>query len=212
MKIKTFTFNDLGVNSYLLISEQNNCILIDPSCYYPEEKEELKRFIADNGLTLKRVLNTHLHFDHALGNRFVEETYGIGAECSAPEKFLLDRMEMQAEMFGYSSVEMPQQSVLNLKDGDEITVDEITLKVLMIPGHSTGGLAFYAPKNGCLFAGDIIFCGSIGRTDLWGGDHNALISGIKEKLMTLPENTVIFCGHGHKTNVGQEKRSNPYLA
>jgi len=211
MKIKILVFNPFQVNTYLLINDDNEVVLIDPGCFEQEEKERLKSYLAENNLVLKRVLNTHLHIDHASGNSFLFHQYGIGAEAHQADEFLLDNMKRQAELFGIRKVDdiTPLGNYLN--DGDRIKVGNIELEVLHVPGHSPGSLTYYSPQNGCIFVGDVLFQGSIGRTDLAQGNHNELISGIRSKLLTLPDETVVFSGHGSKTTIGDEKRRNPYL-
>jgi len=211
MKIKLFVFSPFQENTYLLINENNECILIDPGCFEKEEQERLKAYLGENNLVLKRVLNTHLHIDHAFGNSFLFHQYGIAAEAHQADEFLLERMKQQAEMFGIGGVDdiTPLGNYLN--DGDKIKLGNIELEVLHVPGHSPGSLVFYAPKSGCVFVGDVLFQGSIGRADLPGGNHNQLISNIRSKLLTLPDETVVYSGHGARTTIGEERRYNPYL-
>ena len=211
MKIKLFVFNPFQENTYLLISEDNECILIDPGCFEKEEKERLKAYLEENNLVLKRVLNTHLHIDHAFGNSFLFHQYGIGAEANQADEFLLEGMRQQAELFGIRDIDdvTPLKNYLN--EGDKIKLGDIELEVLHVPGHSPGSLVYYAPKNGCVFVGDVLFQGSIGRTDLPKGNYNELISNIRSKLLTLPDETVVFSGHGPRTTIGEERRYNPYL-
>jgi len=211
MNIKLFVFNPFQVNTYLLISEDNECILIDPGCFEQEENERLIAYLGENNLVLKRVLNTHLHIDHSFGNSFIFQKYGIGAEAHQADEFLLDNMNRQAELFGFAKVENVTPLGNYLNDGDKINVGDIELEVLHVPGHSPGSLVYYAPKNGCVFVGDVLFQGSIGRTDLAKGNHKELISNIRAKLLTLPDETVVFSGHGPKTTIGEEKRYNSFL-
>ncbi len=211
MKIKLFVFNPFQENTYLLINEDNECILIDPGCFDKVEKERLKAYLDENKLVLKRVLNTHLHLDHAFGNSFLSRQYGIDAEANRADEFLLKDMCRQAELFGIGETDevVPLGNYLN--EGDKIKLGNIELEVLHIPGHSPGSLVFYAPKDKCAFVGDILFRGSIGRTDLAKGNYGELIGGIRSKLLTLPDETVIFSGHGSKTTIGDERRGNPFL-
>ena len=212
MKIKLFVFSPFQENTYLLINENNECILIDPGCFEKEEKERLKTYLEENKLVLKRVLNTHLHIDHAFGNSFLFHQYGIKAEANQADEFLLERMKQQAEHFGIGNVDdvMPLGNYLN--EGDKIKLGNIELEVLHVPGHSPGSLVYYAPKDNCVFVGDVLFQGSIGRTDLPGGNYDQLIGNIRSKLLTLPDETVVFSGHGQRTTIGDEKRHNPFLS
>jgi len=211
MKIKLFVFNPFQENTYLLINENNECILIDPGCFEKEEKERLKAYLEENKLVLKRVLNTHLHLDHAFGNSFLTHQYGIKAEANQADEFLLKDMSRQAELFGIREIDEAAPLGNYLNEGDKIKLGNIELEVLHVPGHSPGSLVYYAPKDKCVFVGDVLFQGSIGRTDLAKGNYDELISGIRSKLLTLPDETVVFSGHGGKTTIGDEKRGNPFL-
>ncbi len=212
MKIKLFVFNPFQENTYLLINEDDECIIIDPGCADKEEKERLKAYLEENNLKLKRVLNTHLHVDHAFGNSFLFHQCGIGAEANQADEFLLDGMSRQAELFGIREVDDPTPLKNYLNEGDKIKLGDIEIEVLHVPGHSPGSLVFYLPKNNCLFAGDVLFRGSIGRTDLAKGNLDELLSGIRTKLLTLPDETIVFSGHGQRTTIGEEKRNNPFLS
>ena len=211
MKIKLFVFNPFQENTYLLISEDNECILIDPGCAGKDEKERLKAYLQENGLVLKRVLNTHLHLDHAFGNSFLFHHYGIGAEAHQADEFLLKEMSRRATLFGVGKPDdvTPLRNYLN--EGDVIKLGNIELNVLHVPGHSPGSLVYYAPKDNCVFVGDVLFQGCIGRTDLEKGNYKDLITNIRSKLLTLPDETVVFSGHGLRTTIGEERRGNPYL-
>ena len=211
MKIKLFVFNPLQVNTYLLINNRNECIVIDPGCLAKEEKKRLSTYLDDNDLTLKRVLNTHLHLDHAFGNTFLFQQYGIGTEAHQADEFLLKEMKRQAGLWGINITDdvTPVKNYLN--EGDKIELGNIKLEVLHVPGHSPGSLVYYSPENKCAFVGDVLFLGSIGRTDLAKGNHAELIKNIRTKLLTLPDETIIFSGHGERTTIGREKYYNPYL-
>ena len=211
MKTKLFVFNPFQENTYLLISEDNECILIDPGCFEEKEKERLKAYLEENKLVLKRVLNTHLHIDHAFGNSFLFHQYGIKAEANQADEFLLERMKQQATAFGIGNVDDGTPLGNYLNDGDKINLGDIELEALHVPGHSPGSLVYYAPKNGYVFVGDVLFQGSIGRTDLPGGNYDELIGNIRSKLLTLPDETVVFSGHGPRTTIGDEKRYNSFL-
>jgi glyoxylase-like metal-dependent hydrolase (beta-lactamase superfamily II) len=211
MKTKLFVFSPFQENTYLLISEDNECILIDPGCFDEEEQERLKAYLEENKLVLKRVLNTHLHIDHAFGNSFLFHQYGIKAEANQADEFLLERVKQQALAFGLGDVDDATPLGNYLNEGDKIKLGDIELEVLHVPGHSPGSLVYYAPKNGCVFVGDVLFQGSIGRTDLPGGNYDELISNIRSKLLTLPDETTVYSGHGPRTTIRDEKRYNPFL-
>ena len=211
MTIKTFTFNPFQENTYLVYDETNEAILIDAGCILETEKQLLKRFIEDNKLTLKRVINTHLHLDHQFGNKFLFNTYGIKPEAEKEDEYLLDNVINQARSFGFTVDEEAQTLGGYITENQEIKFGNSTFIALHVPGHSPGSLAFYSEKEGVLFVGDVIFRGSIGRTDLPKGDYATLILSITKKLLPLPDSTVIYSGHGPTTTIGYEKQNNPYL-
>lgn len=215
MQIKQFVFNPFGVNCYILGNDKGEAILIDPSVSNAREQAALTDYLKSENLKVVRVLNTHLHLDHVLGNAFVERTFGIKAEAHKDDTFLLDLQAEQSQMFGLPQNDPAPALGKFLNDGDIIEIAEIRLQVIHVAGHSPGGLAFFCENPGkvngqnnvppLLFPGDIIFAGSRGRSDLYGGDEFALVSGIKSKLLTLPAETVVFPGHGPSTTIGDEK-------
>jgi len=211
MTIKTFTFNPFQENTCLLFDETKEAVLIDAGCITETEKLTLKRFIDENGLTLKRLINTHLHLDHQFGNKFVADTFGLLPEANQQDEFLLANVVAQARSFGFSVEEEAQALGAYINEGDEIKFGNCSLKAIHVPGHSPGSLAFYSEKEGVVFAGDVLFRNSIGRTDLPYGDYATLILSITKKLLPLPDSTVVYCGHGPSTTIGSEKSSNPYL-
>lgn len=211
MKFQHFAFNPFGVNCFVLSNDEGDAILIDPSVSNKMEQDALANYIKSEGLTVRHLLNTHLHLDHVLGNAFVEETYGVKAEAHQEDEFLLDLQEEQSSLYGLPFDDPAPALGCYIAEGDLVGIKGIELQVLHIAGHSPGGLAFYLPaadKNPpLLFSGDILFAGSMGRSDLFGGDEDALISGIKNKLLTLPAETVVLPGHGPSTTIGDEKRN-----
>ena len=215
MKINQFVFNPFGVNAYVLSNSNGETILIDPSASNAREQAALSEYIKSENLKVCRNLNTHLHLDHVLGNAFVERTYGTKAEAHKDDEFLLGLQNEQAQMFGLPCNDIAPTLGNNLDEGDIVEIAEIKLQVIHVAGHSPGGLAFYCANPGevngqkappLLFPGDILFAGSRGRSDLFGGDEFALVSGIKSKLLTLPSETIVFPGHGPCTTIGDEKR------
>jgi len=211
MTIKTFTFNPFQENTYLVFDETNEALLIDVGCIFDAEKLSIKKFIDDNKLTLKRVINTHLHLDHQFGNKFIFETFGIAPEAAQQDEYLLENVIAQARSFGFQIDEEAQALGSYITENQEIKFGNSTLIALLVPGHSPGSMAFYAEKEGVLFSGDVLFQGSIGRTDLARGDYATLILSITKKLLPLPDSTIVYCGHGPTTTIGYEKRNNPYL-
>ena len=211
MKIKTFTFNPIQENTYLVFDETNEAVVIDAGCVSESEKQELKKYIEDNNLTLKRVLNTHLHFDHQFGNKFLFDTFGIKPEASKEDEYLLENVIAQVRSFGLDSKEEAQPLGAYIADNQELKFGNSSFTAFHVPGHSPGSMAFYNEKEGVLFAGDVLFRGSIGRTDLPKGDYDTLIQSITKKLMPLPDSTVVYSGHGPLTTIGFEKKNNPFL-
>lgn len=211
MTIKTFTFNPIQENTYVVHDETGEAIVIDAGCYYEKEKQQLQSYIEDNGLKLKRVINTHLHFDHQFGNKFLFDTYGIAPEAHKEDEFLLERVVAKAMIFGLPIQENAQPVGSYIEEHQEINFGNTSLRSIHVPGHCPGHLVFYAEKEKVLFAGDVLFKGSIGRTDLERGDYATLVSNITKKLLVLPDETAVYPGHGPATTIGAEKTSNPYL-
>jgi glyoxylase-like metal-dependent hydrolase (beta-lactamase superfamily II) len=211
MTVKTFTFNPVQENTYLIFDETGDAVIIDCGCFYDQEKDTISKYISDNKLTIKRLINTHLHFDHQFGNRYIFETYGIKPEANENDLFLLDGVKAKAKVFGFPIREdaMPIETFLN--EGDQVIFGNTTLDCLHIPGHCPGHLVFLDKNNKNLFAGDVLFRGSIGRTDLERGDYQTLINNITKKLLVLPDDITVYPGHGPTTTIGYEKQYNPYL-
>lgn len=211
MTIKTFTFNPFQENTYLLFDETNEAVIVDAGCIFDAEKQALKKYIEDNNLTVKRIINTHLHLDHQFGNKFLFQTYGIKPEACLEDEFLLETVVAQARSFGFPMDEEAETLGKYIVEDQEIKFGNSSLKAIHVPGHSPGSMAFYSEKEGILISGDVLFQGSIGRTDLPKGDYATLILSITKKLLTLPDSTVVYCGHGPTTTIGSEKINNPFL-
>lgn len=210
MKVKIFTFNPFMENTYVLYDETNEAVVIDAGALFDSEKQELKKYIEENNLTLKRVLNTHLHLDHQFGNHFLFNTFGIAPEAHESDRILLDTYPIQAQAYGFNAG--PAQPLKRtIEDNEIITFGNTELRAIHVPGHSPGSLVYYNEKENVLFSGDVLFLESIGRTDLPGGDYGTLIKGITDRLLTLPANTVVYSGHGDNTTIGYEKTHNPFL-
>jgi len=210
VKIEKFVVNPLGENSLVLSDESGECIFIDPGFYYEEEHEEIRNYIRENQLTPVKIVNTHCHFDHILGVDFIRNEYGIPFYAHSGDNFWVEKAKEQGRMFGFN-IEEVQPIDHFLQEGDIIQFGNTELEVIHVPGHSPGHLVFYNRKESILIAGDVLFYGSIGRTDLVGGDHQTLIDGIKNKLFSLPDETKVYCGHGPETTLGFEKKTNPFL-
>jgi len=211
MTIKTFTFNPFQENTYLLFDETNDAIIIDAGCLFDVEKQKIKSFINDNKLNVKRLINTHLHLDHQFGNKFIHNTFGIAPEACLEDEFLLKNVVEQAGSFGIPIDEDAQLLGGYIIDNQEINFGKTSLISIHVPGHSPGSMAFYSENDGVLFAGDVLFQGSIGRTDLPKGNYATLITSITKRLLTLPDSTVVYSGHGPTTTIGNEKIYNPFL-
>jgi hydroxyacylglutathione hydrolase len=210
MNIKKFTFNPVEVNAYVLWDDTLECVIIDPACFYPHEEQQLKSFIETQHLKPVKLLNTHGHFDHLMGNAFVEKTWGVKSEIHKEDNYLVEQASTQSLFFGMSMPKPPLPGHF-FEDGEIITFGHSALKVIFVPGHSPGCVALYSETDQLLIAGDILFFGSVGRTDLPKGNHEQLIAGIKKKLMILDPRVKVYCGHGPETNIGAEKMNNPFL-
>lgn len=212
MKVTRFTFSLFGINTYVVSDPATKaCAIIDPGMLAPEENEAMTRFIEREGLKVEHLINTHMHIDHVAGNSFVTDRYGVPVSGHVKDATLAERVEMQAQQFGLPPVVHSFKIDVPLTEGDVIKIGEGSLKVLHVPGHSPGSIVLYDEADGFLIAGDVLFRGSIGRTDLPGGDFDTLISGITTKLMTLPGDTVVYPGHGEPTTIAHERSSNPFI-
>ncbi len=210
LKIKSFVFSPIQENTYLLYDGFNNCAIIDPGCYFDAEKEQLTQFIKQSGLQAKMLLNTHCHLDHIFGNKYIAETYQLKPQIHANEKVVLEYATTSGLMYNLP-FDNYTGGFIFLKGSDKILLGEDELEVIEAPGHSPGHICFYCKAQNFLIGGDVLFNRSIGRTDLPGGNHEQLIKNIKEKLLILPDVTVVYSGHGPATTIGEEKRENPYL-
>ena len=212
MKIKTFEFNMFPVNCYVVWDEETlQAAVIDAGCYYQEEQQMLKKFIAENGLTVTHLLNTHLHLDHIFGNAFMLREFGVSAEAGKEDEFLLPRTAEYCRMFGFPLNEEPPALGGYVHDGDLIKIGNRERESLAVPGHSPGSMVFYCEAQHCMFSGDVLFRGSIGRADLEGGNFDQLRESIVARLLTLPDETMVYPGHGNPTTIGYEKMNNPFF-
>jgi len=209
--IKSFVFNPFQENTYVLFDETNECVIVDAGCHSPEEQRELTDFIQKNNLKPVLAINTHGHVDHILGNAFVKKTYKINIAASPEDLTLIQTASQHALTYGFTIEDAPLID-RNLNDGDEITFGNSKLKVLHTPGHSMGGICFLNAEEGFVLSGDTLFQGSIGRTDLPGGNYAQLINSIKTKLLNLAPNTKVYTGHGEPSTIEWEKENNPFLS
>lgn len=205
MIIKKLEVGPIMANCFILGCESTKeAVVIDPG----DDADRILTALAESGLTVKYLINTHGHFDHVSANKRMKEATGAQIAIHAEDEPMLHELSQSAQMFGLASENSPPADIL-LKDGDEITFGEITLQVIHTPGHSKGGVSLYT--KGHLFSGDTLFAGSIGRTDLAGGDYDTLISSIQKKLLIFDGDTIVYPGHGPETTIGNEKRMNPFL-
>ncbi len=211
LKIKIFTFNPIQENTYLLFDEEKNALIIDPGCYSREEKNELTDFVSDNKLKVLALLNTHCHIDHILGNAFVQNTYSVPFYMHNLDLPTLKAVPSYAHVYGFEAYEESPDPDFLIEDNDLLTFGNIKLKVIFGPGHAPGHVAFYSEENKILIGGDILFKGSFGRVDLPGGNIEVLKKTIHERIFTLPEETIVFPGHGSETTIGVEKKTNYIL-
>ncbi len=210
LHIKCFTFNAFQENTYLLYDEEGTATLIDPGCYTEEEKRELEAFIVEEGLQVTQLLNTHCHIDHVLGNAWAMDRFQISLQIHALEVPVLKSVEVYAPNYGFRDY-VPATASSFLTEGQEIQVGKEIVRCIFVPGHAPGHLVFYHEASKRCIAGDALFRGSIGRTDLPGGNHALLLEKIKSQLFVLPEETMIFPGHGPETSIGFEKKNNPFV-
>jgi len=210
IKIKKFVFNTFQVNSYLLYDETGDCVIIDAACYEDFEKEELSEYIKKHGLKLGRNLDTHCHIDHILGNHFIAETYGIKPEYHESSIPFIEAADEIARSFGFKVEKMPAPARF-LKDNEKISFGSSGLEVFYTPGHADGSVCFYCNEQGFVITGDVLFRDTIGRTDLASGNLDLLMKSIHERLFTLPDDTIIYPGHGPESTIGYEKQNNPFI-
>jgi len=210
LSIKSFEFSPIQENTYVLYNEFNDCLFIDPGCYFDEERNELALFVEKNALKPKMLLNTHCHLDHVFGNKFISEKFDLTLQLHEGEVPALQFAPTSGLMYNLP-FDNYTGSFEFLQEGDVLKLGTDELLVLFTPGHSPASVSFYCAAQGFLISGDVLFRQSIGRTDLPGGNYETLITSIKEKLLVLPDETVVYTGHGAPTTIGYEKRNNPYL-
>jgi hydroxyacylglutathione hydrolase len=209
--LKIFTFNDFYENTYLLYNEQHEGIIIDPGCYSRQEQQTLADFISENNITPKRLLLTHSHIDHILGADFICKTYGLTPENHSADVETFLRVKTYAHVYGFDGYAEATEPSGKLNLGDKFTFGNAEFEIRYVPGHAPGHVVFINHTDKYVINGDCLFAGSIGRTDLPGGNHEQLLNAIREQLFTLPENYTVYCGHGPETTIGKEKMSNPFL-
>ena len=210
LTVTSFVFSPVQENTYVVHNESGDCIIVDPGCYFGNERNELKEFIENGQLAPKYLLNTHCHLDHVFGNKFVHDTYGLTLHLHEKEKPLLDYAPTSGLSWGLP-FDNYRGDLIFLREGEVIRLGDDELEVLFTPGHSPGHVSFWCKAQHFVLSGDVLFRQSIGRTDLPGGSFETLIQSIREKLFVLPDETVVYAGHGPETTVGAEKADNPFL-
>lgn len=210
MKVHKLVFSPIEVNTYILEDPSGECAIIDCGCYDNNESSRLEKFLEEKKLNPVLLLNTHCHLDHVFGNKFILERYGLRTYSGLKDEPNRKNAAKHAVIFGLEMEDPPEPAGF-IDDNQIITFASNELRSIFVPGHSAGSIAFYSEKDGCVFTGDALFSGSIGRTDLPGGDYETLIHSIKERLFSLPPSTVVYPGHGEKTDIKTEMNHNPYL-
>jgi glyoxylase-like metal-dependent hydrolase (beta-lactamase superfamily II) len=211
MHIHSFEFGPFAENTYVLVDpETRKAIVVDPGCSNPREEQELKYWIESQNITITNVLLTHAHVDHIMGCRFVCDTFKVGITMHKEDLFLLEKGPRIGMMYGFPVKEAPAPERF-LAHGDIFTFGRAGLQVLFTPGHSPGGISFVHTSSKSIFSGDVLFKGSIGRTDLPGGSFDVLINSIKSQLFVYEDDYKVYSGHGEVTTIGEERRFNPFL-
>jgi hydroxyacylglutathione hydrolase len=211
LNVQSFVFNPFQENTIVIYDESGNGFIIDPGCIDGAEQKELSDFIEGKKLNVNAILNTHCHIDHVLGNFFVKEKYKAKLHIHHKEEPVLKAVKAYAPNYGFFQYQETTADAF-LEEGQILKLGNEELKVLFVPGHAPGHVAFYNEKNKIVIGGDVLFYNSIGRTDLPGGNFDTLIDSIHTRLFTLPDDVVVYPGHGPETTIGFEKRTNPFCA
>jgi glyoxylase-like metal-dependent hydrolase (beta-lactamase superfamily II) len=210
MEIFRLTFNPIEVNTYILADKSGDCAIIDCGCYDDQEFSELTDFLESHNLKPVLLLNTHCHLDHIFGNKFMLKRYGLRPHSPESDEYNRLNATKHALMFGLS-MDLPPEPDAFVSHLQELEFGTVKLLALHVPGHSSGSISYYCKEAGAVFTGDALFAGSIGRTDLPGGNYDTLLTSIKTNLLTLPPDTIVYPGHGPDTTVEKEMKTNPYL-
>jgi len=210
LHIKSFEFSPIREKTYLVYNDAGECIIIDPGCYFDEEKQMLSDFIETNNLKPVKLVNTHCHLDHVFGNKYVSEKYNLPLHLHKLEERMLNLAPASGLMYNLPFDNYSGDFIF-IDEGDTLTLGNESFKIFHTPGHSEGSLTFYNEAGKFIISGDVLFQNSIGRSDLPGGDSDILLKSIKDKLLTLPDETIVYSGHGPTTTIGEERRSNPFL-
>lgn len=211
LHVQQFTFNPFQENTYVVYSDSKDAVIIDPGCYERHEENELSEFIASNGLNVLALLNTHAHIDHVLGNAFVVEQYAVDFYLHPFDLATLNAVPNYAHLYGFPNYKPSPQPTKQLSHGEILKFGDIEFEVLFTPGHAPGHVVYYNAENNTVINGDVLFQGSFGRVDLPGGDLETLKRSIFTVMFELPEQTVVYCGHGPSTTIQREKAFNYIL-
>lgn len=212
LKVKSFIFNTLQENTYIIYNESKECVIVDAGNFSNSENKTIVDYIKDNGLVPKMLLSTHPHIDHVMGNAFLSKEFGIPLAAYPVEKEYYDQVWIYAEVFGIRFTEdMCIYPSVDLADGEVVRLGGDEIKVLYTPGHSKGHVSFYAENDGFVLTGDTLFRRGIGRTDFPGGSYAQIENSLKNVLYRLPDDTVVYPGHGPATRIGEEKRNSYYI-
>lgn len=210
LTIKHFTFNPVQENTYVIYTEKGECCIIDPGCYFTNERNELKNFISQHQLRPKYLLNTHCHLDHVFGNKFIHTEYGLFLHLHMAEKPMLDKAPASGLIWGLP-FDHYQGELVYIDESNTVTLGDDLFEILFTPGHSPGSISFYCKAQQFVIAGDVLFRMGIGRTDLPGGSFDTLMDSIQTKLFVLPDEVTVYSGHGPQTTIGFEKLNNPFM-
>ena len=210
LQIRSFVFNPFSENTYVVYNDHKNAFIIDPGNFSTEETRLLQNFIEENGLKIQNILLTHAHIDHVLGLQTVYNLYNVPVLLHETEREMLDRNPMDANRFGFFFKPF-EGEIQFLKENEVLKLDEDEFKILHVPGHSPGHIAFHNEAQKFVVSGDVLFEGSIGRTDLYKGNHEQLLESIRTKLFILDGDTKVYNGHGNPTTIGFEKDYNPFF-
>ena len=208
LKIKSFEFNAFQENTYVVSDTERNAIVIDPGCYSREEEQELAAYIKHEELNIVALLNTHAHIDHVLGNAFIKENYGVAYYLHQADITTLNAVQQYASLYGFEGYRLSPEPDFLMEDQSELVFGSMRIKVLHTPGHCPGHVVFYFESEGIVINGDVLFNGSFGRTDLPGGNLETLKTSIFKTMFTMPDNTLVYCGHGPSTTIKNERLSN----
>ncbi|GJM30678.1 MAG: MBL fold hydrolase [Cyclobacteriaceae bacterium] len=212
LQLESFVFGPFQENTYVLYDDNSgDGIILDPGCYQDHENQQLLEFVTDNRINITKIVNTHCHIDHVLGNEFAKVKFNAPLAIPEGEQEVYRAVKSYAPVYGFPKYKESEIDEF-IDESDVLRFGEISLEIMLVPGHSPGHLAFYHKDSKICIGGDVLFQGSIGRTDLPGGDHQTLINSIHTKMFLLPDDVTVYCGHGPPTTIGEEKKSNPFCA